>query len=253
MKTTTTTLDSLAAQFNLYRADNLPETHKGGEYCTGKVERAEMDFKDMAPAISFIQSQSDIQSGIYFNCREQFKSLTGEHELYYIENSYYLVLVPGCQYILMLRGNDYRNKGKYYLFPYWDYQRNWHNIDNYKRSKALDGLNEPNRVGAFTRSKFDAWAKYCEEYVNRLIGLKDFHGNEQRKLREEMQSIIESMPGAQVQMGKDGNWVSISTPLFRVVLDLHTESNYLSKKIEFNGTISDVARIHSLVYIPVEV
>lgn len=230
-----TTLKELAAQYDLYMAEDIPAKY------FNKDSRYQAGFKSDTSAIPETLTKSDlVEVGVFYECETQDKGT--DREYHYIENTYILLKGKDSNVLLMLMGNDYRNKGKYYFHLYYGIQnRLTYAIDNYQIRDAFKGLQEPNRIGVFTERKISDWLAHGEAYA---AALNNLHAEWQAKNKEievRIQTIKDCLPHAKINDHGDHLW--LTTDMFEVELTHQRRNAYLDIKTRFKGGWADVARI----------
>jgi len=176
-----TRIEAIAEKFNLFTLDNLPATHLPhfNERLKGK------DFQ----VNEFMQNFTGCESGIFYECRKD-TDYTGKVN-YYIEFVYPLYLPSGSDILLMLQTD---RGGKMYFYPYYSHMHKYHGISHYKKSYALKGLQEPNRIGVFTTNKVNAHFEYCKNYIDILDNLcnqvNDENAEHQQKINDFINDIL---------------------------------------------------------------
>lgn len=218
-------LETIAAEFNLFPQGNIPETHK--EYFKNRIQGKIIDVPE-----SF-KSLKGFEWGIFWKCS---KDTNYKNEIsYYIENSY--ILIKGDSDLIFMLSS---NKGKYYLYPYYGLINKLEKVSHYKREEAVKNLKEPNHIGVFTDKKVLDWINYRTEWYNILSNLANETSNKVAELIQEIKDFAANC-GGKYSSYSDNYYVE--TPLFYVTFNIVKESAYMSKKIEFKGSLNDIIKI----------
>lgn len=228
-----TKIEQLAEKFNLFTAENLPETHK--EYYDKMLKDNSYKLgRNNLP--DFFKNYKGCEIGTFYECRKDTdyqKKIT-----YYIERVYNLFLAPDSNYLLMLM--DY--KGKYYFHPFYNYWYKYHGIGNTERNKVINSLKEPNKIGVFTDKKLNDWFLYCNELMRAMEKLYNSHNSKTNVIQSEVDTFCKRMREAGARITGENPWW-IDTDLFSVRLTIHKDSNYLEKNITFRGNLNQVAKL----------
>jgi hypothetical protein len=246
MKATQSKIETLAANFNLFTTENLPEKFKA--YYNERIETNEYK-KNVGLIPEFILNNSNYESGIFWECRIQDEGT--KKECYYIEHSYKLVLKKDSSTLLMLMSN-YNTKGKFCLHPYFGELRSLENkIDSYKKRYEIEKLKKPCLIGVFSEKKLNDWVNYCNDYINTLKALNNEISEKNKVAEKEINDFINSLNGkctVRVWEAKYNDYKSwcIETELFEVNFKLTEESGYLQQEIKFKGNLNNVAAITTL-------
>lgn len=228
-----TKIEQLAEKFNLFTAENLPETHK--EYYDKMLKDNSYKLgRNNLP--DFFKNYKGCEIGTFYECRKDTdyqKKIT-----YYIERVYNLFLAPDSNYLLMLM--DY--KGKYYFHPFYNYWHKYHGIGNTERNKVINSLKEPNKIGVFTDKKLNDWFLYCNELMRAMEKLYNSHNSKTNVIQSEVDTFCKRMREAGARITGENPWW-IDTDLFSVRLTIHKDSNYLEKNITFRGNLNQVAKL----------
>lgn len=237
-------LNTEAAKFNLCTFENLPNEYKGIQTLSESFSRdySEM-FKDSKP-LPPVGFPDSIPVYCYLELRKQYKNFTNEVELYYIDHSYTIYETPKGRLAL-----SRTTKGKTSFYPYYGYFAKFQNIDYHLREELLKPFNlvEPNQIGKFTEKKVLDWLQYVDLYIDAMEQVLSQFEEKLNQKKSEFDSIIEQFKGCDITRSKEGNTCWIQTPLFYIVLELNPKTNYISKKIDYRGSIQDAAKITNLL------
>lgn len=214
-------LHQLAATFNLFTADNIPNIYKES---FGKCRKnTNVPYKGFE---------------IFYKCTWD-TNYKGEISSYYVDSFYSLTEYKGI--LVMFCTN---NKGKNYLHPYYGHQ-NKLNLNYNIKNEIISKLIEPNYMGVLTDKKVNDWLDYCFQYVSALNSKYEAIQELNRANFEMVENFIKET-GCKVQKSKAGNEFWLNTNLFEVSFKLSLDSGYIDKQIRFNGTIQDIINISKL-------
>ena len=228
-------------KYNLYTAENIPDTHK--EYYKDQFEGSWSENR--------INDYDDylLNNGvIMYKCIKDTSEVYTKPGVYESKTTYYIdsaILIHTTNNGTYFTARKDNSSGRYFFFPYWDEMpsRSIVTHESIKQIKKDKGLNEPNRVGVFTDKKFNDWAQYCEklhayswDYFNSLQDDKESRD-------KEINDFINSLPSPTVTRSNDGLKIWIDSKPFYIVLSLSKDSPYVSKDISFRGDLDDVSNI----------
>lgn len=226
----------LAAKYNYFQLSNIPAHILCDKWFSERFEGYKAIFNS-AKIPDGLAVLKNVEVGIFAEILEE-KNNKGEHELYYCDNIYTLVFSPDCEVPLMLMSY----KGKYYLHPIYSFDRVIQGVTTYEQRKPyLYKIAEPNRIGVFTERKIADWVAYCKAYIAACRQCTADLQSKEQENKKYIQSVIASLPGAKVATHK--NWTTIETKLFRIEFEILNGGDYLSKKVEYKGTIADIIRL----------
>lgn len=228
-----TKIEQLAEKFNLFTAENLPETHK---------EYYDQMLKDNSYKLGsnnlpdFFKNYKGCEIGTFYEC---MKDTDYQGKItYYIERAYNLFLAPDSNYLLMLMNY----KGKYYFHPFYNYWHKYHGIGNTERNKVINSLKEPNKIGVFTDKKVNEWFNYCADLMAAMENMYKLHNSQTNEIQSEVDTFCKRMREAGAKItGANPYW--LDTDLFSIRLTIHKDSNYLEKNITFRGNLNHVAKL----------
>jgi hypothetical protein len=112
-------------------------------------------------------------------------------------------------------------------------------------NEATKVLKSPNEIGVFTLNKIKQWFEYCNQYV---ILLQDKKKEIEGKLNDN-QTIIDNFIASiktEKKISTYQNRTYIDTKYFNVIFELLDNGSYLSKKIEYKGSLNDTLTIINL-------
>jgi hypothetical protein len=231
------TLQELAASRNLYEVGDIPNEYiQDADLFEHKIKIGMQEIPE------FLKTAKGIETGLFYECLVQDKGT--DREIHYIEHSYILIKASESDTLLMLHKD---RSGKFYLSPYYSETRKFQDVSHYIRKEALKDLKEPNMVGVWSDKKLSDWISYCTEYVRILNGVLASVNQKNNEHEQTIETFIQNCKGCEVTRSKDGTQVWVKTNLFEVAFTLNRGENYLSKQIRFEGELSDVVKIHSLV------
>ena len=236
---TAQTIAQAGKQFNLFTRENLPpvlfttQTIERDGFSinyTDKIESEKMQLPDdillkFSPTLLFeVRQQTDIRGNV---------------ELFYPEHTYTAFLTTRGN-IAILR-YDSRSK-KHFFMPHYAYYREVQNVsfERRERAKKESGLTEPNYIGKFTEKKVFDWLNYCDSEIalNEQIVLAAKDKNAQ--IEAEIQEYIKKSGGRVTKWGEN---TEVTNDCFRVIFTHNKKEQWMSKKIEFNGTLEDILAI----------
>ncbi len=234
------TLKELAAEYDLYQEQDIPANYrKDQDYYKHRIS---LGANNTIP--EFLQTSGDIEIGLFYQCTSDTHYQT-KLPTYGIQDSFILLKSKDNDILLMLRGNDFHNRGKYWFSPFYNTLWKYNEIDNNKRSIATDLVDShylPNKIGVFTDKKVSDWINYCDETIAALNRLLNDVTGENTAIEKEIQAIKASLPHATVNdMHKDILW--LDTELFSIKLEHHRKSAYLEKKVHFKGDVDVAIRL----------
>lgn len=229
-------LKSLAATFNLYQLNDIPDTHKNYNF-----EHAINYGKRNIP--EFMLSFKGAEVGLFYECKQDtnYQNTT----TYYVEHSYILVKAVNSDIVLMLKSDRHN---KYNFHPYYSLMHKYQNIAYSIREKGIKELKRPNDIGVFTEKKVNDWLQYCEDYIKALDNVYNEVTGKNNEIQTEIHNFIASIPGCKFSTYQ--NITDIDTPLFRVRFTHYKDQNYVNKEITFKGGLSAITKIensHQLV------
>ena len=228
-----------AAKFGYYQFENLPEHVKNDSWFKERHLNHEKWEKWVAPDF-FNTSKYDV--GIFAKVRPQYKNFSNEIELYFIDNFEILLFDDSLDFPLIMK-NDWRTK-KYRFHPVYALINKLTLKISYEQQKPfLAEIKEPNKIGVFSDKKIADWVEYCREYVLALEKCNDTITSKKTENQKYIDSVVDSMSGAKIE--KYNNYTIIENRLFRIEFALLENGAYLQKKIEFNGTIEDIIKLHN--------
>lgn len=221
-------LKQIAASFNLYQIEDIPETHKN-DYRIGLNTEAIPDF---------LTKMDAIEVGLFYQCLTQ--DANTDKEIHYVEHSYILVKAKDSENLLMLRKD--RNK-KYRFAPYYSVVRKFQNISYHIKEKELKILTEPNLIGVFTSKKVTDWLTYCDEYLSVLNNCLNEVNKANNEIENKISDFIKSLPSPEIQTYENKTWVN--TEKFQVIFIHYKDQNYLNTEITFKGSLQDITNIEN--------
>ena len=223
-----------AKKFNLYQLQDIPDIYKTDSHYEHRIQ---CNKKEIPSELTYMEC---ISVGLFYECKQDtnYKNETN----YYIEHSYILCIGENTP-LLMLQGNDYRNKGKYYFNPYYGIMHKYQNINYEIRNESIKELKEPNRIGVFTDKKVIEWLKYSIQYISTLEKVYENVNNENKRIEDEIKNTIESLKGCNVSTYQ--NITDIDTPLFRIRFKHFKDQKYLNTTIEYKGNLQDVIKLNN--------
>lgn len=225
------TIETIAAEHGYYNINSLPEHIKEDAYFKSRPEWTSPSFYDIHIPEG-VKKLKNVQYGVFVEVREQRRS-DGSHELYFAEYApRLLVFSEKMEIPLML---TFR-KDKYVLFPLHSVVNKLQRGTNYReRAPFVDALKEPNRIGAFTDKKVEAWVDYCIDYMNACAKAADaVHEKEQANLAT-IEDFIKRAQCKSVQ--RHGKYTTVKTNLFTVDFEMEDGGAYLRTKIRFEGNL----------------
>lgn len=228
-------LKTLAAKYNYYTIDTIPEHIMNDPYFAAKIEYEKRKLQNNTVSDS-LKTCKDMETGIFVKIREQFSNNTNDHELYYVEHSSILVYHQDASSLLQVL----TYKGKQYLHPAFEVTLNF-NVSYDQQRDFMIKLNKPNYVGLWTDRKVTDWVQYCNGYCNALQACADSLSSQRSANELKIKGTIESLPGAKVHT--TGNYTSIDTRLFRIDFTLEDNGAYLQTKVQYRGTLEDIIQM----------
>lgn len=233
-------LKQIAAEYNLYQIEDIPETHKN--------ERFDWKIKiNLKEIPEFLKTMRGIEAGLFYECRVQYKNHFGDTpdpkivDCYYIEQSYILIKSNNSENILMLN----INKGKYYLHLYYGLMRKYNVVSSYIIYDAAKQIKEPNLIGVFTEKKVQDWIEYCDKFIATNEAVLAEVNEKNKEIEDQINSFINDISGCKVERYKSSTYVK--TKLFDVIFEHNKEQKYLRTKIEFKGGLADVVKIANII------
>jgi len=228
-----------AAKFGYYQFENLPEHVLRDSWFNERYSNPDKWERWAAPDF-FGTSRYEV--GIFARVRSQYKNFSDEIELYYIDCFVILLFDDSLDFPLVMK-NDWRTK-KYIFYPVYELVNKFRLNASYAQQKPfLDEIKKPNNIGVFSDKKIAAWVEYCREYVLALEKCNDTITGKRTENQKYIDSVVNSMPGAKIE--KYSNYTIIENGIFRIEFALLKNGAYLQKKIEFNGTIEDIVKLHN--------
>ena len=224
-----------AARYNLYTIDNIPAQIMRDKYFSEHYQYYIEKFSTYRISDSLKQIKG-IEVGTFVHVIEQFTN-NGEHELYYIEYAYIVCLSEKTDMPLVLL----MHKGKYHLHPFWGAVNKYHKLNNSERIERLHSIKEPSNMGVFTEKKIADWVEYCIRYIDVMEQLMHDTQAKEKNNKDYIEKVVSDLPNAKVDRFK--NCTTITTSLFRIEFQLLESGSYLSKKVEYKGTIADIIRL----------
>lgn len=227
-----------AKNFNLYTSEDLPKIYTQPQILNGStfdysknINDAKLDLPDAL--------LNNFKPVLLFEAREQKKNNSEDVELYYIEHSYTSFFTPNGN-IVILR-YDSRNK-KYYFMPHYVYFRGVQNVEFSIRERAKNeiGIKEPNYIGKFTDKKVNEWFKYCDDTIKLNEKIVSNNKDKNKEIESKIYDFALKSGG---KVSKYANTTEIEIKNFRVRFDHNKGSQFLSTKIDFNGTLEDVLKL----------
>lgn len=238
-------LNEVAAKFNLFTFDNIPN---GWDKSRINVDKKEIP--------NFLLDCKLIEVGIFWECRTQDSGT--DIELKYIDiNSRILLKSKTNEILLRLQGNNYQNPNKYwfctdYSFEYkqitlQETEKSYIVLYHTLRSTATKNLSEPNKIGVFTDKKVKQWLEYCENYSIAIDTKVSEIKAQNQNYRDYIETVITNLSTKTVTRSKDGNRIWIKTQLFEINFELDVSQAYLKKELRFNGKIEDIIKLSNLI------
>ncbi len=241
MKNSNYSLSELAANKNLYQAQDIPAKYRqDNDYFNHKTKAGQFSGKEWSEVdklIETLNSYPGIEAGRFFSVTEQENY---DKTMYYgIEDS--RILVKANNLDILLRLSAY--KGKYHLSTDWSEDRIFTALHYSDRDKAIKELKRPNEIGVFTAKKVLDWVEYCRAYYSAMCDALRSNGNENAKIQANIDGWVKSLPGAKVTRWE--NSTRIKTKYFDISLKHDKQSAYLSKSVDFIGSIEDVIKLET--------
>jgi len=240
------TLKQLAAKDNLFLINEVPAMYFENEYFAKNFEHYKTRKHSHIQQIpDFLANNPKIEVGLFYEVRTQLVNNSNEVELYYIENCYFLAKHAEFDFYTMLISN-YNTKGKFYFSLPYSFYNKFYKISNHLRKECTKGLIEPNLIGVFTDKKIIDWFKYCLLEKNALENLEVEVNAKNNTLQGEIDAFINSLNG-KCKVTVHDNRTYVDTGVFSVIFELFKDQNYLSKKIDFKGSLQTIANITALL------
>jgi len=153
-----------------------------------------------------------------------------------------VVIIPdNTDYIFRMT----RDKNKKYHFNLdHSTEFKYHGIEYSLKNEALKDLNRPNGIGVFSQKKINDWIEYLKAKISILDNLLISHKEENNKIQSQIDEFIKSIPNAKVSSYH--NRTHIYGKYFDVTFEHDKASNHLSKKIEYKGGLSNVAKFEGI-------
>lgn len=228
-------MKELAAKYNYFMINEIPENVLADKYFAEHFQYQKDRFSNVNIPEGLLKCENII-FGVFGEVRQQFKSITKEHELFHIDNFRILIYSEKANCLLQLLKN---NKDKYYLHPIYEVLNKLQHKTSYEQRKPfVNEIIEPNYIGVFTEKKINDWIEYCNQYINALQLCEDKIHSKKSTNELTIQSTIDSLPYAKVS--KYHNTTDIETKLFRIRFELLDNGAFLNKKIEFKGSLNDI-------------
>ena len=233
------TLKQITSKLNLFTFSDIPKEYTQKQILNGST----FDYSEKANNDFVLPSEilNKYEHGLFWECRKQYKNdKPTEVELYYIEHSRILFLSPKGNLIRFVK--DRNNKYSFSLD--YSHYREVQNVSYYQREEARkkSGIVEPNYIGVFTDKKVNDWLNYCDQEAELNKQIVDSSNDKNQEIEKEIETFINSMP---CEVSKWNNNTEIKTNLFKIVFTHDKKSQYLSKKIEFTGTLKDITKIEN--------
>jgi hypothetical protein len=239
MNTQSKTLKQLATQFSMYQLDNIPAHVLNDSWFADRLDWYKERFEKKVNPLINIQG---IESGVFLEVKQQKKNYSDEHDLYFVDQEYILVKLDNSDTILLLMCN----RNKYHFYPLYSVVNllTW-KMTSIQINEATKVLKSPNEIGVFTLNKIKQWFEYCNQYV---ILLQDKKKEIEGKLNDN-QTIIDNFIASiktEKKISTYQNRTYIDTKYFNVIFELLDNGSYLSKKIEYKGSLNDTLTIINL-------
>ena len=231
----TTILNQKCAELNLFTFGNIPTQWTKPQ----KLGDSTFDYSEKVNNNYTLPSEIlyKYEHGLFWDCRKQLKNNSNEVELYYIERSQILFLSPKGNLVRLIS-----YKGKYSFSPDYSHFREVERVSHYKRKDIYEksGLKEPNNIGVFTEKKINEWLEYCDNLIDLNKSIVEGANDKNKQIEQQIENFINSV---KCNVQKWSNNTDVVTEHFRVTFTHDKQSQYLSKKIEFKGTLEDIQRI----------
>lgn len=228
------TIEEIAANYSYFTFDSMPEYVKNDDYFSRQLEWKTKQFYQINIPDGILACKN-VRVGVFAEVREQFKNITNEHELFYIEHFPILIFSEKISIPLMLM----RDREKFYLHPlYSEVYKAQGNTTYNQRRERMSRLKEPNKIGVFTENKISAWVDYCIEYLAACNEVRLAVENKKAENLAYIESVIAATDCKAVERYHD--ITVIKTNYFSIEFELQDNGNYLRKKITFNGTIETI-------------
>jgi hypothetical protein len=227
----------IAASYNYFTPENLPENIKNDAYFADHYSHFYGRLNSvLIPEGLDLFPEFDIC--VFMAVRQNFKNMTNDHESYYLDNCYLCIYSEKHDLLLQVQSNNL-TKGKYYLYPIYPMINKLQRFTSYDQRKPfLKDLKEPNNMGAFSVKKLNDWFAYCNDYITAHNKCNDFMNDKKAQNLAFIQETINSLPYAKVQSYQDR--IYITTPNFEIKFELCDNSTYLHQQIRFTGTLQTI-------------
>lgn len=238
-------LKELAAKDNLFLIGEMPQKFFKNEYFAKNFAhyktKQNYHIKELP---EFIKNNDNLESGLFFEVREQLVNNSGELELYYIENCYWLVKHKDFDFYTMLT-SSWNAKGKMFFQLPFSFYNKYNNISNFLKSEATKKIISPSNIGVFTDKKILDWFNYNKDFLNAYSELKDNVDTKNNELQSEIDNFICALNG-KCKISIHDNSTYINTDIFEVTFQIFKDQNYLSKKINFKGGLNEIISITNI-------
>jgi hypothetical protein len=240
------TLKQLAAKDNLFLIDEIPANYFKNEYFAKNFEHYKTrKVNNIEVLPDFLANNPKIEIGLFFEVRTQLVNNSTDVDFYYIENCYYCVRHTDFDfYTFLLSG--WKAKGKFHFTLPYSFYNKFYKISSNLKQQVTKAIIEPNLIGVFSDKKIYDWFNYCLLEKTAYENLEIEVNSKNNILQDEINAFISSLDG-KCKVTIHSNRTYIDTPIFSVIFELYKDQNYLSKKIEFKGSLQTITDITSLL------
>ena len=233
----------VAKKLNLYTKENAPKILFETQTIKNSYKNFSVNYMDKINSFKPMLKNEILdkfENALMFEFREQYKNNSDEVELYFVEHSHDCFLTPQNN-IAILR-HDYKTK-KYYFAPYYSYFKDVQKVSHYKREQLKkESLKEPNCIGVFTEKKVNDWLNFVDAEILQNLQIIEEADRLNASIEAEINDSINKLKG---EVSRYQDTTQIKTDKFIVSFKHEKKDCYLSKKVEFSGTIEDVLRLTS--------
>jgi hypothetical protein len=236
------TLQILAAELNMFKFDSIPNYILSDNYFADKYINHYRERFAIKQTPEEFKNLKNIETGYFVEVKEQFTNNTKDHELYYIEQEYFLVKHKDFNFICLVL-EDCKTK-RSYLHPFYTYVNKKMMGINYDQLKPFTSvLKEPNKFSVATDKNMIAWFNYCQDYLNAIDKALEQVTSKKQENEAEIKSFIDSLTDKKVSTWE--NKTTVETKNFYVEFEILNKGEYLSKKIAYKGGLNGIATIEN--------
>lgn len=168
---------------------------------------------------------------------------------YVSDHRNWLTILPGCDFLTRIAGNDYANKNKFYFWITYEESRQWDNLTNSAREEAKKSLSkkEPARIGKFTANKVNAWSEYLTKYREAMNSAAEKAESKNDAIRKQIEELIETHKKHGGKVYENHKNIYLETEEIEIRLVHHEGSQYLESRVTWKGSLNDAVKAIKLI------